>query len=477
MDVAEAKPNGAKSDAENESAADEEVVPERTHEDDLTEVNEEVERKWCRRLSWIAALLGVVFLIIAGFLAWRFDEGARVDRAAARDLARDKAAQLLQFLHQRRTGVELLARRLATSENEPTAAGLREVIALSPEIISLRILPTAQDERPLEVVRTPGDAEHSKVVEKRDVDLDAATLADGWNEPVYDNERLVTTVRYVCRGSSRLVAINVSLYGVRNKMVAMGLGDGGHAFMLSGQNSVVVHPVREYVRKGLFLSNFFDAIPGIAAAVDVRPPAGECALVHLTHDGSSIRRALWVFGLAMEGWRLFVIFPESGGAARVREGKFAEWTTVAAIFSLVGFVACGFLASFKGNVWHLWRGVALCSLLLAMCIGLVWRLILLGAIADPVATNVRFTDRSMVAEFSNRYSALSRNANLPKPLFVPTGVFVQSLEFMNANNVSIRGYVWQKYDRVGHLGVRRGLVFPEGTNIQMKDAFTISYPD
>ena len=42
----------------------------------------------------------------------------------------------------------------------------------------------------------------------------------------------------------------------------------------------------------------------------------------------------------------------------------------------------------------------------------------------------------------------SRKSENPKdsPLYIPTGVFVQSLEFEDANDVFIKGYIWQKYD-------------------------------
>lgn len=44
---------------------------------------------------------------------------------------------------------------------------------------------------------------------------------------------------------------------------------------------------------------------------------------------------------------------------------------------------------------------------------------------------------------------------------IPTGVFVQSVEFTNASNVVVSGYVWQKYDGSVPAGVARGFVLPE----------------
>lgn len=43
---------------------------------------------------------------------------------------------------------------------------------------------------------------------------------------------------------------------------------------------------------------------------------------------------------------------------------------------------------------------------------------------------------------------------------VPTGVFIQSLEFKDANDVNLTGYVWQRYDRKDFEDPP-GIVFPE----------------
>ena len=45
--------------------------------------------------------------------------------------------------------------------------------------------------------------------------------------------------------------------------------------------------------------------------------------------------------------------------------------------------------------------------------------------------------------------------------FVPTGVYIQSLEFLSANNVQVTGYVWQTYSAAIPPEVTRGFVLPE----------------
>ena len=46
------------------------------------------------------------------------------------------------------------------------------------------------------------------------------------------------------------------------------------------------------------------------------------------------------------------------------------------------------------------------------------------------------------------------------PDLIPTGVFIQSLEFKDANDVNLTGYIWQKFDKEKH-NEPPGIVFPE----------------
>ena len=48
-----------------------------------------------------------------------------------------------------------------------------------------------------------------------------------------------------------------------------------------------------------------------------------------------------------------------------------------------------------------------------------------------------------------------------RPLHIPTGVLIQSLEFLDANNVRVTGYVWQRYGPEIPDDIAQGVIFPE----------------
>ena len=47
------------------------------------------------------------------------------------------------------------------------------------------------------------------------------------------------------------------------------------------------------------------------------------------------------------------------------------------------------------------------------------------------------------------------------PIRIPTGVLVQSVEFLTGDNVQVTGYIWQRYDASMPEDLQRGIVLPE----------------
>lgn len=54
---------------------------------------------------------------------------------------------------------------------------------------------------------------------------------------------------------------------------------------------------------------------------------------------------------------------------------------------------------------------------------------------------------------------------------IPTGVFIQSIDFTSANNVIVTGYIWQKYGASVPADVDREIVLPEAESVDIEKAY------
>ncbi|HNJ13843.1 MAG TPA: hypothetical protein PLN43_09730 [Anaerolineales bacterium] len=77
--------------------------------------------------------------------------------------------------------------------------------------------------------------------------------------------------------------------------------------------------------------------------------------------------------------------------------------------------------------------------------------------------NVRFIDaKADVDCLMNEQSDLASQMKGEAPIYIPTGVFIQSLKFDSANDVILTGFVWQRYANDVPAEIERGFVIPEG---------------
>jgi hypothetical protein len=100
-----------------------------------------------------------------------------------------------------------------------------------------------------------------------------------------------------------------------------------------------------------------------------------------------------------------------------------------------------------------WWGAAIVSAACVTVIVLAWQ----HKIGTYLPRAEQLDTSEVVQAQLGEYLRTTRDA----PVFVPTGIFIQSLAFLNAADVNITGYVWQKYDDTVSSEITRGFVFPE----------------
>ena len=142
------------------------------------------------------------------------------------------------------------------------------------------------------------------------------------------------------------------------------------------------------------------------------------------------------------------------------------------LVALGGVLAATFaiLRPAPGNSAGARRTSIVWSLALLLALAFTWGVIIVAdrwveSIGTPISSPEDFAVfRDTHPESFDRYAYQA-----------PTGAFLQSFEFLNANNVEMTGYVWQFYSNDIPADVTRGVVFPEALAqaYEMKEAWRI----
>jgi hypothetical protein len=71
-------------------------------------------------------------------------------------------------------------------------------------------------------------------------------------------------------------------------------------------------------------------------------------------------------------------------------------------------------------------------------------------------TNLQQVEDYLAAKWGPAHSLMPDS-----PIYVPTGIFIQSIFFKNSNTVNVTGFIWQKYTDGVHDNITHDFIFPE----------------
>jgi hypothetical protein len=130
----------------------------------------------------------------------------------------------------------------------------------------------------------------------------------------------------------------------------------------------------------------------------------------------------------------------------------------------LSFVAWGVFRSERGQ-W-----LATIVFTLSCCVAIFW------GIRDAPHSRGSLLIPNEVIVKNNRdverhFAAISKASGVPLPNQIPTGVFIQSAQFINPFTVWTTGYVWQRLPVPLPEGVEAGVNFPEGAETNFTESF------
>ena len=126
----------------------------------------------------------------------------------------------------------------------------------------------------------------------------------------------------------------------------------------------------------------------------------------------------------------------------------------------------------KGLNQRVWIISISFSLFCLISIVVVW----LGIVNIPLKCDNGFAITSP-AELEDFLSTYKQPITEHHPLFIPTGVFIQSLEFVSSNDIQVTGFIWQKYRDDLPSDLKRGFIFPEGSDTETNLDYQIHQGD
>jgi hypothetical protein len=271
--------------------------------------------------------------------------------------------------------------------------------------------------------------------------------------------------------SNCVVFIDYSLNDIQAMMSTLDLGKTGYGFILSKQGVFISHPIPEYVKDRKTIFN-------IAALKDdkalnrlgKRAINGENGVIEYIDDITG--QSSWIFyqPIPATGWTMCTVVIKDeilGNTNDFRQKNI--WLSLWLIVFLVFFSALLFRADI-GDSHRLWAVASLASVLLVVGIGFIWYLAQAASFREG-AGSATMVDKAGLHQFLSANAKQRLLSQKKPPIYVPTGIVIESIEFLGASNVILTGHIWQKYDDDLHKGISRDFILPEVQSPSIIEAY------
>ncbi len=119
----------------------------------------------------------------------------------------------------------------------------------------------------------------------------------------------------------------------------------------------------------------------------------------------------------------------------------------------------------RTKVQVIWALCLAVSLVIISAIVVLFYLVHTSYIPNPN----QLTSKVELDQYFDQFSASEQQ--ITEAFKIPTGIFLQSFYFQDANTVHISGYVWQKYTKGKHDRLERGFILPESIDSKITEVY------
>ncbi len=265
----------------------------------------------------------------------------------------------------------------------------------------------------------------------------------------------------------------MSLLEIDDLIKSLDLGDFGYGFLVSKKGFVVSHPYAAEIMRAETVKDVTTISPREAAAKRMLEAvrSGHTSEVEdaidLVTGGASL---ILTEPVPSTGWTVGVVFLKQAAAQEQAVRRVEMRLTVAVVATAVFLLVTIMLWRYNGTIKPLWAGVIAGNAILMVGIGVLW---FQGYASPPVsaASSTAFVNGASVRKFTTDATRASLKRNGALPIFVPTGVLLETLEVLGPNNILVTGYVWQKYASNIPASVKRGFVLPEASDRTITESY------
>jgi len=300
-----------------------------------------------------------------------------------------------------------------------------------------------------------------------------------WGEPYWDEAAKSHLVTYsavfyeTTAGEEQVplgvVTIDISMNQIKAIIESLDLGPSGFGALTTREGSYLYHPNPEYVQNKKNIRDIAkekNDSNRLIIAKDILVGKGGV----IDHISTTTGQASWLVyeTVPVSGWSLQNTFIKDDLPIDIDTLRKDLIRII--LLSVAFLIALSFLLlrAHHGDKVSVWCFSAACALFLISGIGLIWFLALTHYSANDLP-GAKISDKETLRAVVNGYTVKSNEKQLDPPRYVPTGLYVETIEFQSSNNLLITGRVWQTYAEDYPPEMKKGFSIGRAKNLRITE--------
>lgn len=249
--------------------------------------------------------------------------------------------------------------------------------------------------------------------------------------------------------------------GFKKMIHSLSIGKTGYGIITSAEGTFLSHPINEYVGK-VNLDSLKDMeTKGEMIEIYQKISDGEIGTLEFYDDKLKDKAIFFFDKIPTSNWGIGLMFYEDNllGDNQALNRRYIRFTIFLSLF-FICILAIYFNKDYLSES-EIWQLSLVASLLLIGNSFLIGFLQHTTAPAHEGEKSQPIIDLTALSSFVDQQHEKSDKLKTPKLTPVPTGIFIQRMEFEDSYNLNVGGKVWQKYplDIVEEVNV--GFTFPQ----------------
>ena len=217
---------------------------------------------------------------------------------------------------------------------------------------------------------------------------------------------------------------------------------GGYGFIAASSGVFVSHPVDDFVTEEQRLADLNSSFDAGNILLILR--TSEEGVIRFDHVDPKSNQESWIFFASIPSteWLVGLVLDKDEILRSRNIGGLLRWQLIAAAIAAIFTVTFFFVpatGAHRGTVKGLWSVSITFSVLTIAAISYLWFVNMTQSTGgDP--RNVRLVEDASTEKVIADLSSEQKDAVL-----IPTGVFIQSLGFVDSNSILMSAVIWQKY--------------------------------